>query len=99
MCLHCDGGLYKQQMDTHVTHFHFTDASALLCDEQSKKPCRKFLQKGSRTVEPFMYPITGNYNAFYNDLCFFLSFFFFKEYVILARTAGSLTCLKQICLT
>ncbi|XP_076615117.1 zinc finger matrin-type protein 5 [Chaetodon auriga] len=25
---------------------HFRDSSAILCDEQTKKPCRKFLQKG-----------------------------------------------------
>lgn len=25
----------------------FTDSSAILCDEQLKKPCRKFLQKGN----------------------------------------------------
>ncbi|XP_029300736.1 zinc finger matrin-type protein 5 [Cottoperca gobio] len=25
---------------------YFRDSSAILCDEQSKKPCRKFLQKG-----------------------------------------------------
>lgn len=46
MCIYSDPII----MDTHVTHFRLTDASALLYDEQSKKPCRKFLQKGNRTV-------------------------------------------------
>lgn len=29
-------------------HFLFTDSAAILNDEQEKKPCRKFLQKGIR---------------------------------------------------
>lgn len=48
-----------------LSYFLFTDASAILYDEQTKKPCRKFLQKGNRTDLSYIYPLTG----IQNNLC------------------------------
>lgn len=36
----------------------FPDSSAILHDEQAKKPCRKFLQKGNKISQPYTNPVT-----------------------------------------
>lgn len=49
--------IIETTMDNTVI-FLCQDSSAILYDEQTKKPCRKFLQKGNRMLKWYSYPIT-----------------------------------------